>query len=204
MNYETNKELIDGMKRSGVLRSEEIKKAFETIDRKYFIPAEYGEYMYLDRPLPIGGGQTISQPSTVAFMLELLGVKKGDHVLDIGSGSGWTTGLLGNLVGESGRVEGLERVERLVEIGKNNIAKLNMPHISIEKAGDKLGIPGKTFDAILVSASAEELPKELFDQLNIGASLVIPIRNSIFKFKKTPQGIESKEYTGFAFVPLIY
>ncbi len=204
MNYETNKELIDGMKRSGVLHSEEIAKAFEIIDRKYFIPAEYCEHIYLDRPLPIGGGQTISQPSTVAFMLELLEVKKGDSVLDIGSGSGWTTGLLGSLVGESGRVEGLERVERLVEIGKNNITKLNMSHISIEKAGDKLGILGKTFDAVLVSARAEELPKELFDQLNIGASLVIPIRNSIFKFKKTPLGIESKEYTGFAFVPLIY
>lgn len=204
MNYETNKELIDGMKRSGVLWTKDIEKAFETIDRKYFIPAEYGEHMYLDRPLPIGGGQTISQPSTVAFMLELLEVKKGDMVLDIGSGSGWTTGLLGSLVGESGRVEGLERVDRLVEIGKNNIAKLNMSHISIEKAGDKLGIPGKTFDAVLVSASAQELPKELFEQLKMGGRLVIPIRNSIFKFKKTPQGIESKEYTGFAFVPLIY
>lgn len=204
MNYETNREMIDGMKKSGVLHSAEIAKAFEDIDRKYFIPDEYNEHIYLDRPLPIGGGQTISQPSTVAFMLELLGVEKGDNVLDIGSGSGWTTGLLGSLVGENGRVEGLERVERLVEIGKNNIAKLNMPYIGIEKAADKLGKPGKTFDAILVSASAEELPKELFDQLNMGANLVIPIRNSIFKFKKTQQGIESKEYTGFAFVPLIY
>jgi protein-L-isoaspartate(D-aspartate) O-methyltransferase len=204
MIYETNRELIDSMKKSGVLHSAEIAKAFEEIDRKYFIPDEYSEHIYLDRPLPIGGGQTISQPSTVAFMLELLEVKKGDRVLDIGSGSGWTTGLLGSLVGESGRVEGIERVDRLVEIGKNNIAKLNMPNIGIEKAADKLGKPGFTFDAILVSAAAEELPKELFDQLNMGANLVIPIRSSIFKFKKTEQGIESKEYAGFAFVPLIY
>lgn len=202
--FKSNDELIMSMIKSGVLHTDNVIEAFRIVDRKYFVPEELSEHLYEDRPLPIGKNQTISQPSTVAFMLELLEVKEGDCILDVGSGSGWTTGLLGSLVGKSGRVEGLERVDELVEVGKNNIAKLNMPHVSIQKASDKLGIPDKTFDAILVSAAAEEIPKELFEQLNMGANLVIPIRNSIFKFKKTPQGIESREYTGFAFVPLIY
>ncbi|MBN2769012.1 MAG: protein-L-isoaspartate O-methyltransferase [Campylobacterales bacterium] len=205
MNYKTNEELIEGMKQSGVLRSEEVLKAFECVDRQLFIPSEYSQLPYLDRPLPIGKNQTISQPSTVAFMLELLDVKKGDRVLDIGSGSGWTTGLLGSLTGESGSVEGVERVEELTKIGKSNIAKLGMKNINIEKASSDLGKPGEKFDAILVSASAEDVPNELFDQLKIGARLVIPVKNSIFKFHKiSEKNIQMQEYEGFVFVPLIY
>ena len=205
MDYRTNEELIKGMKQSGVLRSEEVAKAFKHVDRKLFIPSEYAQFPYLDRPLPIGEKQTISQPSTVAFMLELLDVKKGDKILDIGSGSGWTTGLLGSLTGKEGSVEGVERVDELIEMGKDNIAKLGMRNINIEKAASDLGKPGRKFDAILVSASAQDIPQELFEQLKIGANLVIPVKNSIFKFHKiSEKDIQMQEYEGFAFVPLIY
>jgi protein-L-isoaspartate(D-aspartate) O-methyltransferase len=205
MLYKSNQELIDSMIASGVLKTPRIIGAFEKIDRKYFVPEEFSEHIYIDRPLPIGKNQTISQPSTVAFMLELLSPEEGDKVLDIGSGSGWTASLLCAIVGESGSVLGLERVDDLVERGKNNIEQFDFKQCRIRKADAKLGVPGETFDRILVSASSEEIPGELFAQLKVGGTLVIPVGNSIYRFKKlSAEKIAQEEYHGFVFVPLIY
>ena len=203
---QTMQELINAMIVSGTLRTAEIINAFHIVDRKYFIPDTFSDHMYIDRPLPIGEGQTISQPSTVAFMLELLQPHKGDSVLDIGSGSGWTTALLCSIVGEEGFVIGLERVDFLVERGKNNLSQfLFGKQCHIEKAGPTLGMPGKKFDRILVSASAEEIPESLFDQLRTGGVLVIPVRSSIFRFEKiSDYEVKKEEYPGFVFVPLIH
>jgi protein-L-isoaspartate(D-aspartate) O-methyltransferase len=104
----SNGELIDSMIYSGVLKTPKIIKAFEKIDRRYFVPKQFLDNIYVDAPLPIGKNQTISQPTTVAFMLELLDAQEGDDILDIGSGSGWTTALLSEIVGESGSVRGLK------------------------------------------------------------------------------------------------
>jgi len=204
MSY-TNRELINAMMTSGVLKTPRIIDAFQIIDRKYFVPEAFSEHIYIDRPLPIGKDQTISQPSTVAFMLELLLPEEGAKVLDIGSGSGWTAALLCAIVGEKGSVLGLERVDDLVERGQNNLKQFDFKQCRIKKADEKLGLPGETFDNILVSASADEIPRELFAQLKIGGILVIPVRNSIFRFKKISETeIETEEYQGFVFVPLIY
>lgn len=202
----TMQELINAMIVSGTLRTAEIIDAFHKVDRKYFIPDSFSEYMYIDKPLPIGEAQTISQPSTVAFMLELLQPKKGDTVLDIGSGSGWTTALLCSIVGKEGSVVGLERVDLLVEKGRNNLSQfLFGEQCHIEKAGQTLGLPGKKFDKILVSASAEEIPESLFDQLKTGGVLVIPVQHSIFRFEKiSDREVRKEEYPGFVFVPLIH
>lgn len=207
VSYENSLQaLVDGMIVSGVLKSDNIIEAFTVVDRKYFVPNLDKDLCYIDVPLSIGNDQTISQPSTVAFMLEHLGVQKGDKVLDIGSGSGWTTALLCHIVGEVGSVRGLERVDKLVEQGRENISKLDLPsHCSINKAGKHLGIPAEAFDRILVSASADEIPEALFSQLKVGGSLVIPIRESIFKFKKVSESeVTEEEFYGFRFVPLIY
>jgi len=199
-------ELISAMIVSGALRTQEIIDAFVTVDRKYFIPDSFSGYRYIDKPLPIGEGQTISQPSTVAFMLERLQPQKGNTVLDIGSGSGWTSALLCSIVGEEGSVIGLERVEHLVETGRKNLSQFSFgEHCHIEKADQVLGMPGKKFDRILVSASAEEIPESLFDQLKTGGVLVIPVRNSIFRFEKISEyEVKKEEYPGFVFVPLIH
>ena len=205
MLYDSNEELIRSIELSGVLKTPRIIEAFEKIDRKYFVPSSYADYRYIDRPLPIGRDQTISQPSTVAFMLELLLPEEGSKVLDIGSGSGWTAALLCAIVGEKGSVLGLERVDDLVERGQNNLKQFDFKQCKIRKADEKLGLPGETFDRILVSASADEIPRELFAQLKIGGILVIPVRNSIYHFKKISEiEIETEEYQGFVFVPLIY
>jgi len=197
--------LIRGMEAYGVLRSPKIKEAFRTVDRKYFVPDSFGDEIYGDYPLPIGEDQTISQPTTVAFMLELLDAGEGDRVLDIGSGSGWTTALLGFLAGEKGEVVGLERQPALVAKGCKNIEPFHFKHVRIEQAGETLGMPGEQFDAILVSASAPEIPEQLFAQLKTGGTLVIPVQNSIYRFTKLSETeIRQEEYPGFIFVPLIY
>lgn len=203
---QNNQELIDAMINRGVLFTPRIIDAFRDIDRKYFVPEAFKERIYVDAPLPIGNNQTISQPSTVAFMLEKLEPKKGNNVLDIGSGSGWTAALLCHIIAEEGNLKGLDRVDSLVIQGKKNLSQFHFgTRCSIHKAGEKLGFPGEKFDRILVSASADEIPEELFKQLNIGGILVIPVKNSIFKFKKiSDTSIEKEEFYGFTFVPLIY
>jgi protein-L-isoaspartate(D-aspartate) O-methyltransferase len=206
MNHLDGKELlIRGMMEYGVLRTKKIIEAFRVIDRKYFVPDWYADEIYGDYPLPIGENQTISQPTTVAFMLELLGAEEGDRVLDIGSGSGWTTALLGHIVGEKGEVIGLERQKALVVQGRKNIRHFDFIHVRIEEAGEKLGMPDEQFDAILVSASAPEIPEQLLKQLKRGGRLVIPVQDTIYRFvKETETEIRREEYPGFIFVPLIY
>jgi protein-L-isoaspartate(D-aspartate) O-methyltransferase len=202
---ESKQELIDSMILKGMLDNPYIIDAFREIDRKDFVPESFEEHIYVDAPLPIGNNQTISQPSTVAFMLEKLEPREGDKVLDIGSGSGWTTALLCHITGDKGSVVGLERMDELVEKGKKNLSSFSFHHCRIQKAGDTLGLPGEQFDKILVSASADEIPKELFSQLKIGGILVIPVRNSIFKFNKVSDiEVTKEEFYGFRFVPLIY
>ncbi len=201
----TKQILIDSMIASGFLKTDSIIKAFQKVDRKFFIPKEFKENIYDDRPLPIGDSQTISQPSTVAFMLELLNVQEGNKILEIGSGSGWVVALLCYLATQSGSVLGLERVDKLVKTGQNNLLKLGFKtNCIIKKAGTNLGVPGNKFDRILVSASADNIPKILFEQLNTGGNLVMPVKNSILKFKKISETkITKQEFPGFVFVPLI-
>ncbi len=202
---ENNSELIEHLVRSGILRSKKLIGAFERCDRTLFVPDEFRLYAYEDRPLPIMKGQTISQPYTVAVMLELLELSEGNRVLDIGSGSGWTTALLADTVGESGYVKGVEIVPELVTFGQQNLDKAGIKNASILQSEPPiLGKPGERFDRILVSASASHMPTELFDQLKNGGKLVIPIQNSIWAVTKYEDGTTSaQELPGFRFVPLI-
>ncbi|MBA3025750.1 MAG: protein-L-isoaspartate O-methyltransferase [Sulfurimonas sp.] len=201
----SNSELINHLINKGVLSSSNVTEAFEHVDRVYFVgDANIGD-IYGDYPLQIGKGQTISQPTTVAMMLEMLDAQRGDKVLDIGSGSGWTTALLAYIVGEEGSVIGMERVEELVAFGRANLAKFGFKNAQIMHAGTHLGLPNETFDRILVSAAAEEFPHELARQLKVGGKLVIPIQSSIFEITKLQNGeLKAVEHYGFSFVPLIF
>lgn len=196
--------LVDHMLQAGVLRSPHIEAAFRAVDRKDFIPRESHPLAYIDEPVHIGSGQTISQPSTVAFMLELLAPKEGMHVMDIGSGSGWTTALLAHIVGPTGAVLGLERVDELVTFGSDNLARYEYTHAAIRKAGTELGAPKEApFDRILVSASARSFPETLVSQLNEGGAIVVPVREAIWKATKVENQPLFEKYDGYVFVPLI-
>src|SRR3989338_5684724 len=118
-----------------------MNSVFEKIDRADFVSSEYQAEANENYPLPIGFGQTISQPFTVAFMLKLLSPQEGDKVLDVGCGSGWTTALLANLVGKTGKVFGVEIIPELVSFCRKNLAKYNFPNAEIIQAGAELGLP---------------------------------------------------------------
>jgi len=201
----TNQQLVDSLRARVPLKMPELVEAFLSVDRIRFVPERYRDNAYHDGPFPIDHGQTISQPYTVAFMLELLKPQKGHSVLDIGSGSGWTTALLAHVVGNNGRVRGIEKIPELVTLGQDNLAAFNFPYASIEQSGELLGTPGEVYDRILVSAAAKELPDTLCEQLKPRGILVIPVGKYILKVSKDSQGqVEADRHGFFYFVPLIY
>ncbi|MFA5453952.1 MAG: methyltransferase domain-containing protein [Sulfurimonas sp.] len=201
----SNNEMVDYLVDVGALRSNNIIEAFRNVDRADFVADARATDVYEDYPLGIGRGQTISQPRTVAMMLEMLLPKEGQKILDIGSGSGWTTALLAYIAGESGSVIGVERVAELVRFGSANLEKYNFKNAKIIEADNELGIRGEKFDRILVSAAAEEFPYELKSQLKLGGKIVIPVKNSIYEMTKDENGeLDGVEHYGFTFVPLIY
>ncbi|HEA84422.1 MAG TPA: protein-L-isoaspartate O-methyltransferase [Candidatus Wildermuthbacteria bacterium] len=200
----------DTLVSQGVLKTPEIISAFNTIKREDFIEEEVKEFAEYDQALPIGSGQTISQPYVVAFMMEHLRPKKGDRILDIGAGSGWTTALLSHIVGERGRVIGIEIIGKLMQTARKHVdtysfIKKGIAEI-IEGDGRKGYEQEAPYDGILVSAAMEEeeLPSALKKQLKVGGKIVIPIKESIWVFEKTGEHqFKEQEYPGFVFVPLV-
>ena len=200
-------DLIKSMIKRGYLKTPSIIEAFKSVDRHDFILPEYEDESYGDYPLPIGDGQTISQPSTVAFMLELLQPQEGDIILDVGSGSGWTSALLSEIVGERGFVYGVELVPELVNFSRDNLLTYGFDNVEIFQASvGVLGLPEHgPYDKILVSAAGYDLPEELVEQLKIRGRMVIPVDDSIFKIDKVGEDdIREERYQGFVFVPLKY
>ena len=202
---ENNEILISHLKEKELLNSKELESAFRIIDRADFVTEDHKVEAYEDYPLLIGFGQTISQPTTVAFMLELLDLEKGDKALDVGSGSGWTTALIAEIVKPQGKVWGVEIIPELVEFGRKNLAKHKLPNAEIIQAGKQMGLSEHApYDKILVSAEAEDLPDELISQLKEGGIMVIPIKNTLYKLEKLAGGkIKETAFPGFVFVPLV-
>lgn len=178
--------------------------AFAAVPRAGFLPRGQRRFAGLDRPLPIGWGQTSSQPTTVRATLTLLDVRPGHRVLDLGSGSAWTTALLAHLVGPEGHVVGVELVAGLVAFGRGNLAASAVP-VRIERAADGiLGLPEQApFDRILVSAEATTLPLPLVDELVDGGVLVVPVAGEMLEVRRTHGDPEVVRHGSYAFVPLV-
>jgi protein-L-isoaspartate(D-aspartate) O-methyltransferase len=170
--------------------------------RANHLPRGQQQYADLDRALPIGYGQTNSQPTTVRAMLRALRVGEGMRVLDIGSGSGWTTVLLARLVRESGLVIGVERIVELVADGSRAVTAADVPWASVRAARTSvLGAPDDApFDRILVSAQGHEVPRPLVDQLAEDGLMVVPVDGRLLRVDA--RGRE-EDLGGYVFVPLV-
>ncbi len=202
--------LINQLIQEGYLKTPRIIEAFRKIKREDFVPESLKNEADINAPLPIGYGATISQPLTVAFMMELLQPESGDKILDIGAGSGWQTAILAHIVSQNGggRVFAIERIPELVEFGKKNVAKYNFLEKGIVEfiLGDgSRGLEKEApLDKIIVAAAAEKIPDAWKKQLKIGGRLVVPVGSSIWLLiKKNENKFEEHEFPGFAFVPLI-
>ena len=200
--------LIDNLIQEGWLKTPRIIEAFRKIKRVDFLPEGMKDLAEVNEALFIGFGQTISQPLVVAFMMELLEPKEGEKILDVGSGSGWTTALLSEIVGKAGRVVAIELVLELKEFGEKNVSKYNFLEKGIAEFVCADGSKGyekeAPYDKILASASAGELPADWKKQLKVGGRIVAPIGNSIWLFvKKSETELKEIEHPGFVFVPLI-
>lgn len=188
--------------------SSRLDKAFAWVNRDHFLREHNRSMADYDGPLEIGHGQTNSQPATVRRMLRWLDVRSGQRILDVGSGSGWTTALLSFLTGPEGHVFAVERIEELKQFGEANCASFGCHNVSFSTSGDILGLPSDApFERILVSAAGTgDIPAELLDQLGDGGKIIIPIDNTIIELKKDSpfeQGYRT-DHVGYVFVPLIY
>lgn len=179
-------------------------EAFRAHPRTGFLPPRQTAHADWDAPLAIGHGQTSSQPSTVARMLRMLDVPVGARVLDVGSGSGWTTALLAHLTGPTGSVVGVEYFPDLAAWGAENLAATDQPwaRIVVARPG-VLGMPEEApFDRILVSAEARELPAALVAQLAVPGCMVAPVAAGLSVVTRTPEGTHLARHEGYRFVPL--
>lgn len=198
------RELVKLIRSKGI-KDEAVLSAINTLPRHFFFDTALDSHAYEDKAFPIGEGQTISQPYTVAFQTELLQIKQGDKVLEIGTGSGYQGAIL-HLLGAE--VHTIEYQKKLYDRTKKFLTKIGIP-LNFYFGDGSQGMPAQApFDKILVTAGAPIVPKSLLKQLKIGGILVIPVgdrktQKMLRLTKKTATKIVQEEFDNFAFVPLL-
>ena len=190
---------------SAVIADRSVLKAMSRVPRERFVPQEMAEAAYDDRPLPIGQGQTISQPYIIALMTRALGLTRDSKVLEIGTGSGYQTAILAEL---AGRVVSVERLPRLAEKAGKTLAGLGYRNVEVHVAGQRLGWPPESpYDAIIVTAGAPSLSRGLLAQLKEGGRMVIPVgphnQQQLCRVSKREGEAIVEDLGGCRFVPLI-
>jgi protein-L-isoaspartate(D-aspartate) O-methyltransferase len=187
------------------IRSARVLDAMETVPRHLFVPAEWIRGAYADEPLPIGGGQTISQPFMVAAMADALSLEGYERVLEVGCGSGYQAAVLSQLARE---VIAVETQPVLVASARERLARMDYANVIVEQGDGSEGWPASApYDAILVTAAAPEVPQPLIDQLAEGGRLVIPVGGSkhqeLMRIVKREGRITERSLYSCRFVPLL-
>ncbi len=185
------------------VKNPRVLSALRKVERHRFVPGEYLNSAYSDQPLPIGEGQTISQPYIVALMTELLELKGDEKVLEIGTGSGYQAAILGELAKE---VYTIEIVASLATMAKNRLLELGYQNIKVKAGDGYLGWPeAAPFDAIIVTAAPDHIPKPLIEQLKEGGRMVVPVgtyAQELKKIIKRSGKIETTDVIPVVFVPM--
>jgi protein-L-isoaspartate(D-aspartate) O-methyltransferase len=193
------------LRRRGIT-DERVLQAMLTVPREQFVSDSLRDYAYDDCPLPIGFGQTISQPFTVAFQCEALQLKGNERVLEVGTGSGYAAAVLSRLAKE---VYTVERIPSLAAQAEATLRRLGYANTHVFAANGTLGLPDcAPFDGIVVTAGGTSLPEPYLSQLMAGGRIVIPIGESLYgqsmyRFTKLTDELRVENLGGFAFVPLI-
>lgn len=193
------RKMVDQQLKQRGIRDALLLETMTRLPRHFFVDEAQAAQAYLDTPLPIGYGQTISQPFIVALMVEALRLQAGDRVLEIGSGSGYQTAILASLAGE---VFAVERIEALFHKGRENLARLDFSNIHLKLDDGTLGWPEMApYNAIIVAAGGPRIPQPLIDQLAPGGRLIVPVgptENSqkLTLVSKDQEGAVSRETLG--------
>jgi protein-L-isoaspartate(D-aspartate) O-methyltransferase len=204
-------ELVEKLLNHGYIKTDKVKNAMLKVPREEFMPPENKPYAYVDQPLPIGEGQTISAPHMVAMICEKLALKEGMKVLEIGTGFGYNAAVVAEILKEKGHLYSMERLNSLAEIAKENLKRTGYgENVTVIHRDGTLGYPEEApYDRIYATASAPKVPEPLKEQLKIGGKLLTPVGSKSYfqdlvcilrvgedKFKKGTLG-------GVAFVPMI-
>lgn len=200
----SRRQLIETIRERGI-NDLEVLRVFDLVPRHLFVPEAVQHRAYEDKPVPIGFGQTASQPSLQALYMQVLKLKPSDRVLEIGTGSGYQTALLAHL---AGHVYSVERLRELSVRARTVLDGLRLTNVALLVGDGTVGWSRYApYDAILVSAASPGVPQALLDQLAPGGRLLIPVgdrdEQTLKLFENTPDGIRSSDITGCTFVPLL-
>jgi protein-L-isoaspartate(D-aspartate) O-methyltransferase len=186
------------------VRDTAVVEAMRRVPRELFVPDDMRPFAYDDRPLPIGRGQTISQPYIVAYMTQALQLEPPHSVLEIGTGSGYQAAVLASIVKQ---VYSIEIVSDLAETARRALAQAGYRNVEVRTGNGYLGWPERApFDRIIVTAAPPEIPQALVDQLAVGGVMVVPVGTSfqeIVIITKTPSGVTQKRTIEVRFVPMV-
>ena len=208
LEHERN-HLVDDLKMRGYVTSKAVEDAMRRVPREEFLPAELREEAYVDSPLPIGEGQTISAPHMVAIMAENLDLEPGQKILEVGTGSGYHAAVCAEVIAPDGHIYSIERITSLASFAEDNLKRTGYAKLVTVILGDgSKGFPDHApYDRIFVAAGAPDVPSPLTAQLTPGGKLLVPVGTRWYQdlIRVTRQGakLEKENLGGCVFVPLV-